>query len=200
MHCAQYCNCRPFFLVPGTRHHRNWRQWCFTPHIWGWYCAASALRSFPRWFSWFRHCSGRAHGEGTLACTCQKMGFARPNDFEIIILYDGGNTSQSPQIPSHTSGLQAPAGRMGALVQSVVFHILWLLSMSDKRNIWRLMQVQQKSPVLEYRTRNEVTERKGAGRAQVTSSLVPGALGEWGKNAAELRGAETSHPLSPAAT
>lgn len=54
------------------------------------------------------------------------------------------------------------------------------------------MQVQQKAQFLSTELET-VTEGKGTGRAQVTSSLVPGALslagalGEWGKNAAEPR-------------
>lgn len=59
-----------------------------------------------------------------------------------------------------------------------------------------------KSPVLEYGTRNEVSE--GKARAQVTSSLgLRGpTLGLWelGKDADELCGAETSHPPSPTTT
>lgn len=128
------------------------------------------------------------------------MGFARPNDFEIIILYDEGNTSQSPQIPSHTSGLQSP-GRQDVGFDSVCGFPHPLASFYVRQVEYLEVDAgTAKSLVLEYRTRNEVTERKGARRAQVTSSLVPGALREWGKNAAELRGAETSHLLSPAAT
>lgn len=43
-----------------------------------------------------------------------------------------------------------------------------------------------KSPVLEYRTGNEVTEGKGKAKAQITSSLVLwspslGLFGNWGR-------------------
>lgn len=175
MHYAQNCSFRHIFLGPGTRQHRNWSQWCFTPHIWGWNCAASALSSLPPWCCWFRHCSGRAHGEGTLACTCQKMDFARPNDFEIIALMVRGTQGSLPKSLPTLLVCRPLAGRMGALGQSVVFHILCLPQPQTSRVFLGWCRY-SKSPFLEYRTRNEVTEGKGAGRAQVTSSLLPGAL------------------------
>lgn len=86
MHCAQNCSCRHIFLEPGTWHHWNWSQWCFTPHVEDWYHAASALSNFMWWAHWSKHCFGRAHDEGTFVCTCWKIVFAWPNDFMILVL------------------------------------------------------------------------------------------------------------------
>lgn len=173
-----------FFLGPGTWHHRNWSQWCFTPHIWGWYCAASALSSLPRWACWFRHCSGRAHGEGEhLPATCQKMGFARPNDFETIVLMVGGIQASFPKSPPALLVCRPLASRRGALVQSVAFPHPWASFNIRQAEYFKVGAGTAKSPVLEYRTRNgdrRERDRESSGYIfSCTWGLVP-RWGSWG--------------------
>lgn len=161
------------------------------------------------WACWFKCCFGRAHDEGMLACTCQKIVFAGPNDFMILVLMVRGVSASLPRsLPTLV------VWRSLALVQFVasredrcpgLFHISWPLSISDKKSITRLVQVEQKVQFLN--TELEMRWRKGKGKQKLrlhlllySGVLLWDSLGTGEGCSCELCGAETSHLPSPTTT
>lgn len=141
-----------------------------------------------------------------LPATCQKMGFARPNDFEIIVLMVGGIQASFPKSPPTLLVCRPLASRRGALVQSVAFPHPWASFNIRQAEYFKVGAGTAKSPVLEYRTRNgdrRERDRESSGYIFfLYLGLCPslGLSGNGARMQLNPNGAETSHALSPATT
>ena len=142
-----------------------------------------------------------------LACTCLEIVFARPNDIMILVLTVRGVSASLPKSIPILLVCRSLAGRRGLWFSLLLPEKTQALGFSTsiglfqhqlassnirRAEYYKVGAGRAKSPVLEYRTRNEVTEGNGKARAQI--------LWELGKDAAELCGAKTSHPPSPTTT